>query len=236
MKTQRIWITGASRGIGFETAKLLASAGNKIVLSSRNGSKKIDNQILARYPNSEFMKCDVSKSEQVAETYGKIMKKMKGLDVLINNAGIILYNNLIESTEEEFDQTMSINFKGSYLTIKSVLPEMISQKRGLIINISSVAALSRFTGSSIYSASKSALLTMSRILRDEVRKFGIKVVDILPGATDTDMWDKESRKLLGKKMMKPEDIAQVIYDTIEMNKLNRIITEELIIRPIGGDL
>jgi short-subunit dehydrogenase len=113
---------------------------------------------------------------------------------------------------------------------------MISQKRGLIINISSVAALSRFTGSSIYSASKSALLTMSRILRDEVRKFGIKVVDILPGATDTDMWDKESRKLLGQKMMKPEDIAQVIYDTIEMNKLNRIITEELIIRPIGGDL
>ena len=236
MKTDRIWITGASRGIGYETALRLSQSGNRVFMSSRNKTAALIRNITDKFQNSEFINCDVSDSEQVKLAYSLIDDKVGGIDILINNAGIVKYNTLVETTEDEFDKMISTNFKGAYLTIKSVLPAMLKQKRGLIINISSVAALSRFRDSSIYSASKSALLTMSRILREEVRNSGIKVVDILPGATDTAMWDLKSRKDYGSKMMKPADIANIILKTIELNKDKRIITEELIIRPIGGDL
>ena len=235
MNKDRIWITGASRGIGFETALLLAEQGMTLFLSARNNSTELQENILNKY-DAEFIKCDVSDSSQVRSAYDRIRSKAGGLDILINNAGIVIYNDLVDSSEEEFDNLMNINFKGPYLTIKAALPDMLKQSKGLIMNVSSVAALRYFRSSALYSASKAALLALSRTLRDEVRTMGVKVVDILPGATNTDMWDPASRDKFGDKMMQSSDVANAIQKLIELNRENRILAEELIIRPIGGDL
>jgi len=237
MKKKRIWLTGASRGIGLETAKILAKTGSVIFMSaSTEQSLKNIKSEFAGYENCYLMPCNVASNDEIKATYTKIKEITDGIDILINNAGVGIFKDFMETSEEEFDRLIDVNLKGPFLCSKAVIPGMITQQSGMIINILSVAAITAFPGSSIYSASKAGLLTVSRILRKEVRNDGIRVIDILPGATESDMWDEKSRKESGHKMMQPEDVARVILNTIELNIEGRLLTEEVLIRPIGGDL
>jgi short-subunit dehydrogenase len=238
MKNKRIWLTGASRGIGLETAKLLAKKGLTLFLSasSPDSFKPVISQF-KEFENIFFYPCDISDSNEVKNTYSKIQKLHQGVDILINNAGIGIFRSFLDTTEDDFDETIAVNLKGAFLCTKAVLPGMLKNKNNpMIINILSVATKKVFTGTVAYSTSKSALLTMSRVLREEVRTYGIKIIDIIPGATETDMWNAEIRQKYRVDMMQPVDIAKVIVNTIELNIEKRLITEEVLIRPIGGDL
>jgi len=238
MEKLRIWLTGASRGIGLETAKILAENGATLFLSaSSHESFKNVAGTFNNFDNIFLMPCDISKSKEVKRIYSKIRSSYGGIDILINNAGIGIFKSFLETEEEDFDRTIATNFKGAFLCTKSVLPDMIENKiKGMIINILSVATQTVFTGTAIYSAGKSALLSMDRVLRNEIRSTGIKIIDILPGATESDMWDEATRKKFSGKMMQPIDVAKVIFNTIKLNQEKRLITEEILIRPIGGDL
>ncbi len=234
----KIWLTGASRGIGLETAKLLADRGATLFLSaSKQESFENALPLFKDNENIFLFPCDISKSEEIRKTYAKIKDSGNNIDILINNAGVGIFKSVLETSEEDFDKTMSVNFKGAFLCTKEVLPDMLENKeKGMIINVLSVATQKVFAGSAIYSASKSALLAMSRVLREEVRSSGLKIIDIIPGATETDMWNDELRLQYRVDMMQPVDVAKVIANTIEMNIQKRFITEEVLIRPIGGDL
>jgi short-subunit dehydrogenase len=102
------------------------------------------------------------------------------------------------------------------------------------VNIVSVSATTTFLNSSVYSASKAGVLALSRCLRSEVRKKGIRVIDVLPGAVETKMWDRESRRKHGRKMMKPSDVADVVVAAFKLP--GNVLTEEIIMRPLEGDL
>ncbi|NPV11553.1 MAG: SDR family NAD(P)-dependent oxidoreductase [Ignavibacteria bacterium] len=104
----------------------------------------------------------------------------------------------------------------------------------MIINISSFAARKIYPKSAVYSASKAGLVAFADCLREEIREFGIKVVNILPGPTETPMWDKEIRKAASDKMMKPDDIAHIVVSAFLQP--DSIVSEEIVIRPITGDL
>jgi 3-oxoacyl-[acyl-carrier protein] reductase len=178
--------------------------------------------------------CNVGSERSISSTAKRIREKYGKIDVLINNAGVTVFKSIMETKLTEFDSIMSTNLRGAFLCIKSVLPQMIKRKNGHIINIVSVAANTVLENSSAYAASKAGLLALSNVLRKEVRKFNIKVTNILPGAVETSMWDSKVRTRHRNRMMSPADIAQVTLEVF--NQPKKVLIEDVIVRPIKGDL
>ena len=230
-----VWITGASSGIGKSAAMEFARTGCKVIVSSRRISslEKINTDLKKEKIKVEIMPCNVASSANVIQTVKKITETNK-INCLINNAGVSTFKPAKENSLQEIKDIINTNLLGSIFTIKQVLPHMIKNGEGMIINILSVAANKIFEESSAYSASKMGLLGYTNVLREELREHNIKVVNILPGATETPMWPKEVRESKSKEMMKPEDLAQLMV-WIFLQKKN-MVTEEITIRPIQGDI
>ena len=230
-----VWITGASSGIGRAAAKEFVRTGCRVFVSGRratelerlNQSLKKDKLELDVYP------CNVASNANVEQTVKKILAVHK-IDCLINNAGITSFKLAEENSINEIDDIINTNLLGSIYTIKAVLPQMIKQGGGTIINILSTAAKKIFTNSSAYTASKTGLKAYADVLREEVRKYKIKVVNVIPGATETPMWSQEIRKEHSERMMTVDDIARLLV-WIFLQKEN-MVSEEIVVRPIEGDL
>jgi len=155
-------------------------------------------------------------------------------DILVNNAGVTYFKEFASTTVKEFDYLMETNLRGMFLMTKAVLPSMLKRRKGLVINILSYAAKTVYTGSSIYSASKSAGAAMMRVLREEVRKKGIKVLNVYPGAIETPMWSARNRARFSMRMMQPEEIAEFIVAAAALPA--SVMLEEVALRPQQGDL
>lgn len=237
LKDKVIWITGAAKGIGEAIAKNLMNSGATLILSSSNNEsmKKIMPDF-AKYPKVFFFPFDLRSEEQISRTFQKIDLSIGKVDFLINNAGTGKFAPFTELTISDMNNMFDVNFRGTYLLTKLVLPKMLEQKSGTIINILSVVVKKVFTGSSIYSASKAAVLAMDRSLREEVRGSGIKIIDVFPGATETEIWTEKQREKYGSKMMQPKDVADSIMKILELSINNRLMVEEIVLRPQGGDL
>jgi len=236
MGNKVIWITGASTGIGRELAKVLAKTGNIIVVTARRKSRltSLVNEIKFAGNHASAFVCNVTSERSVQITTKRIREKHGKIDCLINNAGVTVFKSLQETKVYDYDYVLNTNLRGAFLCIKAVLPEMIKRKNGHIINVLSVAALKPFTNSAVYSASKAGLFALANCLREEVRKFNIKVTNILPGATETPMWDSKTRQKYHRRMMSPRELAITIASIIETPK--KVHLEEVIVRPIKGDL
>ncbi len=230
-----IWITGASSGIGRAAAIEFAKTGAKVFASGRRGAEleRINTELDSDKISVEVYPCNVASSTNVDQTVKKILANSK-IDCLINNAGITSFKLAEENSINEINDIINTNLLGSIYAIKAVLPQMISNKSGTIINILSVVTKKTFINSSVYAASKMGLLGYTNALREEVRKHHIKVINVIPGATATTMWSKEIRNEFSERMMTSEDIARVLVWAF-LQKAN-LVTEELLLRPIEGDL
>lgn len=236
LKNKVIWLTGASRGIGKAIAEQLISYEAKLVLSATSEESFLPLSKNPEFKKATFLPFDIGSVPMIEKAYEQIKYIYGKVDILINNAGIAIFKKLHHTTEEEFDEMLSIILKGSFFTTKAVLTEMLEQKSGMIVNISSVSVEKAYKNCSAYSAAKAGMLMMSQCLREEVRDFGIKVIDIIPGATLTEIWSEEARTDFSSKMMKPEDIASTVISTI-INSINeRTMIEKVVIRPQTGDL
>ncbi len=231
-----VWVTGASRGIGAAIARAFAASGAHVVLTGRDLQTLRQNarQISTLGGKALALRCDVERESSVTLAYEAIFKKFGKVDVLVNNAGVTYFKPFEKTTVKDFDHVMATNLRGVFLCTKSVLPGMVMRKNGFIINIVSVSATTTFKNSSAYAATKAGVLALSRSLRAEVRKNGVRVIDILPGAVETEMWNRDERRKYHDKMMQPEDVAEVVVSVIRQPK--RVLTEEIVIRPIEGDL
>lgn len=229
------WITGASSGIGKAAAILLVSEGHTVFATSRS-MEKLDQiaQQTAGMPGKLFViPGDISNHAEVERVYEEIIKQAHP-DVLINCAGITSFKKAEEDNLPDILSVINTNLLGSVFCIKAVLSGFIRKGGGHVINIQSIAATKVLTQSSIYSASKAGLLAYSRVLREEVRKHNIKVTDILPGATITDIWSKNVLDKYSERMMSAEEVAEVILQ-VTGDKTN-LVYEEVILRPRLGDL
>jgi len=237
MKTKKVsvWVTGASSGIGKAIAIEFAKTGFTVFASSRNNVdlERINKELENQNCSVEVTPCNVASHSNVDNTIKKILSKSK-LGCLVNNAGITTFKLAEENSINEINEIIQTNLLGSIYTIKAVLPHFIDNGGGTIINVLSVVANKVYTKSSAYSASKSGLLAYTNSLREEVRKYNIKVINILPGATETNMWPKKLRDEFKSQMMSPEDVARAVVWAY-LQDGNSVI-EEIVIKPITGDL
>lgn len=229
-----IWITGASSGIGKAAVKAFASVGCNVFASARRVTElerlveELDEKFqIGVYP------CNVASQANVDLVVKKIVSEHE-INCLVNNAGVTSFKLAEENSIKEIDEIININLLGSIYTIKAVLPQMIKMGGGTIINVLSFATKKIFTNSSTYTASKMGLLGYSRVLREEVRKYNIRVMDIIPGPTETPMWSKETREENSERMMNAENIARLMVSSFLQS--DNLVTEEIVIRPIQGDL
>jgi NADP-dependent 3-hydroxy acid dehydrogenase YdfG len=231
-----VWITGASTGIGFEIAKAFAKSGYIICATARRKSRLVSlvNEIRFAGHEAYAFVCDVRSERSIMSTKKKILEKCGNIDVLVNNASITAFKSFIDTKPPEFDDILETNLRGSYLMARAVLPLMTKRKRGHIINILSVAAKTVFTGSAAYSASKAGMLAMFNVLRAEMRKYNIKISNIMPGATDTPMWSPAVRQKYHSRMMTPKDVADIVIHVA--NQPKKVVIEDIMIKPIKGDL
>lgn len=231
-----VWITGASRGIGREIAKQFAFIGCEVALSARS-IRLLHNavkEITLLGGRAHAFPCDVEETDEIVQTARAISRKLGDVDVLVNNAGITVFKSFLDTTLEEFDDIIDTNLEGPIACIKAVLPSMVKRKRGWIFNIISDAAVKTFEGSTAYTASKAGLLGLGKVLREEMRRYNVKVVNVLPGPVETKMWSKADRRRFSHRMMSPKSVAQAVLSVYQMP--DDVVVDELQIRPIQGDI
>jgi len=216
MKT--LLITGGAKGIGKAISEYFLNKGWKVCVNYFKSEKEAL-ELEKRYPDCYAVKADVSCEEEVKEMVKKVIDKFGAVDVLINNAGIAKTELVQYTSAEDFDRIFNTNVKGTFLTVKEVIPYMINEKRGSIINISSMWGVAGGSMETVYSASKAAVIGFTKALAKEVGPSGIKVNSIAPGVVKTDMISNLSLEdLEGLKeetplgrIGTPEDIAGVAY-------------------------
>jgi short-subunit dehydrogenase len=230
-----IWITGASRGIGAACAKHLVRTGANVVLSARKSDSLTSlTASFATDAKHHIVPCDVANSSSIDVAYKEIIFKYGRVDILLNNAGVAIFAPMTELTHDDIETMLNTNLRGAIHCTHAVLPDMVKRGEGVIVNINSVAALKTFTRSSVYAASKAGLLAASRSVREEVREYGVKVIDLMIGATETDIWSIEARNEFSPRMMKPDDVAEALLATLKLP--SQTMPEELVLRPQKGDL
>jgi len=235
-KPRITWITGASSGIGRALAEAFTLHGDIVIASARTESKlkELSQQISAAHGTCEIIQCDVQSEASVFEAVKNILKLHGYVDVLINNAGVTYFKNFIDTSIEEFDHVINTNLRGTFLTTKAVLPEMLQNRNGLVLNILSYVVKEVYTKSAAYSSSKTGAEAMMNVLRSEVRRQGINIVNVYPGAVSTPIWRQSQREKFGNQMLIPEHVAEMLYQvSIQPPSL---MVEEIVLRPQGGDL
>jgi NAD(P)-dependent dehydrogenase (short-subunit alcohol dehydrogenase family) len=225
-------ITGGNRGIGFAIARALASEGCHLVITGRNQSslKKAEQDLGRRVVP---IVCDVRDPDAVETLLAAVKDRFGRLDILINNAGVAHANlPVAKLPAEDWKQVIETNLTGMFLVTRAALPLM--KRGGAIVNNLSIAAKRVFPGSSAYSASKHGALGFTNTLREELRDRRIRVIALMPGATDTEIWNTLWPKAPRKKMMSPNTVAQAVVNALTLPEESTL--EELVIRPSAGTL
>jgi len=214
-------VTGSGRGIGRETAILLCKKGLNVVICSKTQTE-IDSTVeeikhLISDDRVIGIRCDISNSFEVEDLIRSTYDKFKAIDILVNNAGIVYVKKFFDTSEEEWDKTIDINLKGSFLCTRAVLPFMIKNKSGVIINVSSGAGKTGFPDISAYCASKFGVIGLTESLAWEVANYNIRVMAICPGEVDTKMQQSvglDYYKKNKQKMLQPIAVAEKITEMI----------------------
>jgi NAD(P)-dependent dehydrogenase (short-subunit alcohol dehydrogenase family) len=233
---RRVWITGAGSGIGAEAAKCFALRGDRVFATARSEEKlrQLKAHIDASHAACETAVCDVCDESSVAGTGRKIFKLFGGLDMLVNNAGVTYFKDFMETTTREFDHVLNTNLRGPFLCTQAVLPAMIAQGSGLILNVLSFVTKQVYTKSAAYSASKAGAEAMMNVLRAEVRRRGIQIVNVYPGAVRTPIWPERQILDYGDQMLDPQQAASILYQI--SRQPSALMVEEVTFRPQGGDI
>ena len=205
-------ITGAGKGIGRAAAKLFLKEGASVVLNSRTKAD-LDSFVKENQDYKDKILTvagDVSDEKVIEKIVKETTEKFSRIDILVNNAGFGKFDEMVNSTTKDFDDMFSTNVRSLYILTREFLPYMIKQNGGVVVNIASIAGKNGVPTASIYSATKHAVMGLSRSLMLEVRKHGIRVIAICPGSVATEFFRESPSELAQNTMLASEDIAETI--------------------------
>jgi 3-oxoacyl-[acyl-carrier protein] reductase len=219
LKSKIAIVTGAGHGIGREIALTLARDGAEVVVTDvTEAIFEVGKQIEALGSKALPIKCDVTELEQAQEVEEKVAGKYERIDILVNNAGIYPQKAFLDMTADDWNKVLRINLNGAFHCTKAVLPKMVKQKYGKIVNIASIAgAVVAFPNLVHYAASKAAIAGFTKSLALEMAQYGINVNAVAPGpidvgemAADSEVYQQTVRTIPVGRMGRPADIAKLV--------------------------
>lgn len=231
LENQTAIVTGASRGIGKGIALVLAREGANVVITDidAGGATQAAEELRKLGYRAKSISSDITQHTQVEDLVRGTVTQFGHVDILVNNAGVISNTPILDLTEEEWDRTITVNLKGTFLCSKRAAQVMVAQHSGRIINISSLAGKVGAPGQAAYCASKHGILGLTKVLAIDLAPYGITVNAVCPGNTETEMmryvftkraesrgqsFDELAQGILAKTPLGrfglPEDIAQVV--------------------------
>lgn len=221
-------VTGAGSGIGEAIATLLHEEGVKVILAGRNKDKlqNVANQLAQ--DSVKIVPTDVTKKEEVDELIKIAQQTFGGLDIVINSAGQMLSSKITDYQVDEWDSMIDVNIKGTLYTAQAALPTMLEQSSGHLINIASISGFEVTKSSTIYSATKAAVHTITQGLEKELAKTGVKVTSISPGMVDTAI--TAAYNPTDRKKLEPQDIAEAVLYALTQPK--HVNVNEITVRPV----
>lgn len=230
-------VTGGSAGIGKATAARFLQEGAVVGICGTNPEKlqKAAEELSPLGTLRSFV-VNIGNKEQVEEMAGKMLAEFGHVDILVNNAGITRDAQFYKMSDEQFEQVIDVNLKGNYYMTKAVLPQMIAQKYGKIVHVTSVSAFNGNFGQSNYAASKAAVMGMTRVQGKELGKYNITVNAIAPGSIMTDMYaavpddvrEAKLKRIPLKRYGRPEEVANLIL-FLSCDESSYITTQTIVI-------
>ncbi|GMV96393.1 MAG: oxidoreductase [Phycisphaerae bacterium] len=194
MSTQRLkgqvaWISGATSGIGMATARLFAEEGARVALIGRRAElgRRLADDIRAQGGQAIAVGCDVADERAVADSIARTVAELGGLNVLVNNAGMVDVRLLHEYTGEQWDRVMDVNVKSMFFAFKHAYPHLVAGRRGYVVNVGSISSFVGQARTPVYTTSKHAILGLTRSIALDYAAVGIRCNCVCPGITDTPM-------------------------------------------------
>jgi len=229
-------VTGASKGIGRATALRLAQDGANMVIAATSNDllEKVKGELEGLGAESIAVRCDVTHLSECEDLVQQALNRFGHIDILVNNAGVGFSGKIVDSDPKEAEQMVKVNILGVYYMTRLVLPSMIEQGRGDIVNIGSVAGLKYSPNFAIYSATKFAVRAFSEALRNEVQRYNIRVTLVHPGMTKTAFFDSFTKggspvPVDKGEILRPEHIADAIH--LALTRPDGCALNEMTVRP-----
>ncbi|WP_186013876.1 SDR family NAD(P)-dependent oxidoreductase [Burkholderia gladioli] len=189
-----VLVTGAASGIGLQTASEFLNAGATVILSDRNGAagtEAVDRLHASGLMQAQFIRCDIGEEEDIDQMYDTVINQHGRVDIVVNNAGIDgELGTLDEQSTANIDSVFDVNIRGTTLSTRAAVKRMKQAGRGVIVNVASIAAHVGFARSPVYTASKHAILGLTKAVALENARYGIRVCAVSPGAVDTEMTNR----------------------------------------------
>jgi 3-oxoacyl-[acyl-carrier protein] reductase len=231
LKNKVAIITGASKGIGRTVAIELAKRGVHVAISARSKNllEDLSSKISESGVTALYFRGDMSIESEIKKFVARVIGKFQRLDILINNAGIGYFNNVIDLPTEKWDEMFNLNIRGLFIMTRETLPYLRKAGEAVIVNIASLAGKNAFTGGAGYAATKHAVLGFSRCLMLEERQYGVRVITICPGSVNTNFSPSAEDDQKKKRKLQTDDIASTIINAIQLPQ--RAMISEIDIRP-----